>query len=184
MDARQTERLIRTGYFARYGPSEALLALFKEFRSGKLRITKALSEKSRAVRIPALMEMESRLTQVKPDALSECYRVASAQAALTGSPSGVFPGTGALDYAVISVPERASGSYILYSLARGTSGPLRMKKDYAATLKLAPGDILRLVDYYPRPEMDYRGDKPKPIPGTKVWWIGCVQVLMRAPRAS
>ena len=184
MDARQTERLIRTGYFSRYGASEALLALFKEFRSGKLRITKALSEKSRAVRIPALMEMESRLTQVKPDALSECYRVASAQAALTGSPSGVFPGTGALDYAVISVPERASGSYILYSLARGTSGPLRMKKDYAAALKLSPGDILRLVDYYPRPEMDYRGDKPKPIPGTKVWWIGCAQVLMRASWAS
>lgn len=68
---------------------------------------------------------------------------------------------------MISVPERASGSYILYSLARGTSGPLRMKKDYAAALKLAPGDILRLVDYYPRPEMDYRGDKPSPFPAPR-----------------
>ena len=57
----QVELLIRLGYFSAFGGSDMLLKVFNEFKEGKNRLTKTLSEKSVTARTQNLIRMEHDL---------------------------------------------------------------------------------------------------------------------------
>lgn len=166
LNARQIEILIKLNYFKRFGAANKLLWLYNEFRSGENRYSSAHKDRTKATRLEKLREMEANWSgqPVSP------YELARYQAEITGSVVGKYDVPPNM-YIITAIDNRYSPKITLYSLARGTSGTMKMKRANFQSLCAGVGDTINLVQWQNRPQYRFEGGKPRPIPGTQEKWI-------------
>lgn len=171
LDTRQTEILIRLGYFSPFGKSEKLMLVFNEFYNGKNRLTKTL--KSYEQRLEKLREYEVSL----PDRDLPLENRVSAEFEFMGlclSSDKYVKGR----YLVTEVDDKYGVKIKLYNIARGTTVPCRMKKDLFASLKPKEGMLVRLLstDYKLMPKRVYANGLSTVTGEKEIWLTGFTQL--------
>lgn len=166
VNSRQMRILIKLNYFSPFGDVRKLLALYDEFREGKNRYTTLLKDATKEKRIAALKELERewKMPTYTP------YDLAKYQVLLTKSVVGTFD-VNPRDYVITNIDAKYSPKITLYSLARGTSGVMKMKKAMFQALNVSTGDSIRLVNHRESPQVKFVNGERVQIPGTKELWI-------------
>lgn len=173
--ADQMKILIRLGYFSAFGDLHWLMDMYKEFREGKNKYLPTYSETTKKKRIEALLKMESE----NPSGVDSPYDLAQNEIDILGTPIGVFDVPQDM-YAVIEVNDTYGAKLTLYSLARGTSGVMRMRKAELAAEGISAGDIIRITNWRKSPRKRYNGSsKPTVIPGVFDKWLYMPDVILR-----
>lgn len=178
VNARQAMILIRLGYFERFGSIGKLTSLFIAFNDGPDKYRKTYVDKTKQARLTALRALEASME----DAPQSPYELASNQVAILGHPQGTFS-TDPEDYIVTEVEERYSPKIHLYSLARGTSGVLKMLKSFYNSRPLKPGDCIRIprTGWEKKPKVVFQDGKKTRMPGVYERWIINYTALFIAP---
>ena len=174
--ADQMKILIRLGYFSRYGDCEWLMDLYKEFREGKNKYLTSYVKATKLKRIDALLHMEYETAP----GVDSPFDLAQNEILILGTPIGVFK-TAPDVYAVIDVNDSYGAKLTLYSLARGTSGVMRMRKGDYINSGIAVGDIIRITNWQTKPKRRYNGSaKPTIVPGVFEKWLYFPEIISRA----
>ena len=178
VNARQAMILIRLGYFERFGSIGKLTSLFIAFNEGPDKYRKTYVDKTKQARLTALRALEASME----DTPQSPYELASNQVAILGHPQGTFS-TDPEDYIVTEVEERYSPKIHLYSLARGTSGVLKMLKSFYNSRPLKPGDCIRIprTGWEKKPKVAFKDGKKTKVPGVYERWIINYTALFIAP---
>lgn len=178
VNARQAMILIRLGYFERFGSIGKLTSLFIAFNEGPDKYRKTYVDKTKQARLTALRALEASME----DAPQSPYELAANQVAILGHPQGTFS-TDPEDYIVTEVEERYSPKIHLYSLARGTSGVLKMLKSFYNSRPLKPGDCVRIprTGWEKKPKVVFQDGKKTKMPGVYERWIINYTALFVAP---
>lgn len=177
VNARQAGILIRLGYFSVFGSIAKLTKVFESFGNGPIKYQKTYTDKTKQARLAALHELEQTLEEQ-----DNPYELASNQVAILGHPQGVFS-VNPEDYIVTEVNPKYSPRIYLYSLARGTSGMLKMTKGLYDSLPLKPGDCIRIprTGWEERTKVIYEDGQRKRLPGQTERWIINYKALYIAP---
>ena len=178
---RQIETLIKLGYFRKFGSIKKLLYLYSEFKTGKNKYSATYTDKTKEKRISLLRELETKY----PDEGDGIYDLVQNQTLIIGSPAGTI--TCPQDvYIVTEIEVRHNAKVQLYSLARGTTGALKIKKDTASEYNLKKGDIIQITYWRKKPRYRYNGPKIKAtkIQGAFDKWICTLDMIQKAPETE
>ena len=177
VNARQIMILIRLGYFERFGSIGKLKQVFEAFNDGAIKYRKTYVDKTKQARLTALRELEQSI-----DVPENPYELASNQVAILGHPQGTFS-VDPEDYVVTEVNPNYSPRIYLYSLARGTSGMLKMAKGFYNTSPLKPGDCVRIrrMGWETRAKVVWVDGQKQKVPGVTERWITRYEALYIAP---
>lgn len=185
LNKRQMETLIRLNYFREFGTINRLLNIYEEFKTGKCKYQSSYSDKTKETRLALLTELE-RTTENEPEE-QNVYTLAQNQARLLGTVLGTYD-VNSRYYIVTDIDPTYSPKLTLYSLARGRSGVMKMKKDAFELSNIAIGDVIdtgdrEKGDWQIRPKYRYngKGSKPVEIPNTKELWLINLKIIRKAP---
>lgn len=166
VNARQIDALIMAGYFDRFGGRKKLQKLAEEFRDGKNRMTKTL--KKWEPRLETLRNLEKDM----PDEELPVSEVASAELDLLGMCVSFDDEAPDNEYIVTEVDDKYSVRATLYSLKRGTSGTLRVRKSLWEKNALKQGDIVTLNEWSSKPKYVFANGKRVPSEERELWMEG------------
>lgn len=165
LNTRQIKALIHVGYFAQFGKTAKLFAVFGEFFEGKQKLTKTI--KSFAKRLEANRELEENTPDValpiadtvrnENDLLGLCISVDESQ------PDNM--------YFIEEVDDKYAVKLKLYSIARGTSGEMKMTKRNYTQHAPSPGQIIYLDGWKRRQRSIFKDGKRVPIRDEYDLWL-------------
>lgn len=81
------------------------------------------------------------------------------------------------EYAVLEIDDRYSPKLLLYSIATGRTGIMKIKKALFRQQPLDPGTILKLLSWERKPSYRFVDGKPKPNRNVTELWMTGYQVL-------
>lgn len=165
-DSQVVEILIRLGYFQEFGSSGKLLKLFREFREGEFKFSKAHIPATQEKRLSILRKLESEMSESELP-IHEQIRF---EIALCGAPFTTAPNLRS-EYAVLEVDDRYSPKIRLYNIATGRTGIMKLKKAVFNAQPLESGSILRLLAWERKPSYRYVDGKAKPDREHMELWI-------------
>lgn len=167
LNTRQIRILISVGYFQAFGGNGKLMKIFEAFTEGKNKIYKTLSEKSQLKRLGALVEeelaMEDTLLPLEERVRCENEYVGLCFSMDREAPSGLF--------FVTEVDSTYGVKAKLYSVQRGTSGSIRMRKPVFEAAPFSVGDCIYIDQGGLKPRYAYKGETRTIIPGEQDYWI-------------
>lgn len=159
-------------YFSEFGTAGKLLDLFKEFQKGKYRITKTLKPENVEKRMDVLRGMEAEM----PEKELPANVLIPFEIQHFGTPFHIFPE--AKDcFAVVDVDTKYSPKFLLYNLATGSTGMMKILKATYKKQPLQVGDVFRLETWQKKPAYQYVDGKPKPKPGVYDLWLNAYTKL-------
>lgn len=168
--------LIKMGYFEEFGSKGKLLAVYKEFDSGKNKITKQLKDATREKRLKLLREFES---QCPESDLSPEEQIAF-EAEHYGSPISVFKEARG-KFIVLELETKYSPKAKCYSIGTGNTGVFKiLKKDFTA-MPFEAGDIITVLHAKEKLAMSYVDGKRVPKKGVYENWVDLYEVT-RMPK--
>ena len=174
LNTRQIKILIELGYFKDFGSSKKLMAVYDEFFEGKNKLTKTV--KSYSARINACITYETSLPEEELP-LAERLRSELANVGLCLSSDDKQP----KDLYLVQETDTKYGIKCkLYSLQRGTTGIVRVRKNDYAKHSFENGDCLKLEKCTKSPRYTYKGGTRTELPGEKDIWAEKYTVI-KAP---
>lgn len=165
LNARQIDTLIEVGYFSEFGGRAKLASIVREFRDGKNKVTKTV--KSWEKRMESIRDFE-KAEENKDYAIEDVVR---SEYNLLGMCLSSDANMNSEEYFVQEIDDRFSVNLRLYSIRRGTSGVMRIRKPTYERKPLKVGDVLCVKDWDKRPRMIFREGKRVPIPGEDEFWL-------------
>lgn len=171
-DIRNTEILIRMGYFEEFGSSGKLLAIMKAFNEGPICYKKSYVEKTKLKRLAALREFEQSLPE-SDIPMDEQLRF---EIEHMGTPVSIYPKE-RWSAAVLAVDEKYSPKLDLYNVAKGTVGRMKIKKDLFKRRPLKVGDVITIYDFDKRPARMYVNGKSVINPSVQEIWLKEYKIL-------
>lgn len=154
VDKRQTEILIKMGYFRRYGNEGKLLTLFEEFSTGKYRITKTLKPKTQDERMEILRAIEE---MTDGEAMTPAEKM-KFETEYLGSPVSTYPEKQNY-YTVIAIDTQYSPKLYLYNVSNGNTGRMKMRKASYNSQPIEAGDTISLLHWEKKPAFAYINGK-------------------------
>lgn len=174
LDTRQIAILIELNYFEQFGKSGKLMKVYNEFFEGKNKLTKTV--KSFETRLQACREFEQSLSDEELDIgqtlLSEFSNVGLCLTTDRTKPSNL--------YFVIELDDKYGIKVKLYSVQRGTTGIIRVRKNDFAKHSFNVGDCITLTNYNKSPRYSYQGGTRVALPGLFDIWAETYEVV-KAP---
>lgn len=164
LNKRQIDVLIQIGYFEMFGGRKKLAAIFNEFFDGKNKLTKTV--KSFVARLEAVNAYEASLND-EDWSVDEivCAEFENTRMCFT------FDSTTDINkYFIQEVDDKYSVKLKLYSLARGTSGFVKIKKTDYANKKVSVGGILTIIKGQNKPRYSYK-DGSRTKTGEFDYWV-------------
>lgn len=170
-DATSIRVLLHMGYFAEFGFTGKLLQVYRAFREGEHRFSKAHVPATQQKRLEALRQLAAALPE---EAVPPAQQVAF-ELEHFGTVLSTFPSHG--QYAVLELDTRYSPKLRLYNLATGATGLMKMRKDLFKRQPVQPGQLLHITGWERRPAYQFIDGKPKRKAGvTELWIRSYVQV--------
>ena len=174
LDTRQIAILIELNYFERFGKSGKLMKVYNEFFEGKNKLTKTV--KSYEARLQACREFEQSLPdeelEIGQTLLSEFSNVGLCLTIDKTKPNNL--------YFVVEVDDKYGVKVKLYSVQRGTTGIVRVRKGDFAKQSFNVGDCVVLKDYNKSPRYSYKDGARIALPGLFDIWAETYEVV-KAP---
>lgn len=166
LDSRQIGVLTSVGYFREYGKNQKLLNLQQEFWEGKNKLTKTLVDKTVARRLIINRELEKTLND---DALpiEKQLNCENEYIGLCLSSEQTLPPN---EFYCLEVDDKYGVKAKLYSVQRGTTGIMRIKKNDYLQNPFKAGQCIVVTDGKMRPRYVNVDGASKPI-GEKEYWI-------------
>lgn len=165
LDTRQISSLLSLGYFSPFGRQEKLSQVFAEFFTGKNKLTKTV--KSFDKRLTANRAFESSL----PDTDAPIFTRIQSENDLIGICLSTDASVADNAYFVEELDSQYGVKCKLYSVARGTSGVLKVSKASFSGLPFEQGSVIYIDQWNKRPRSVFRDGKRVPLPGEFDWWI-------------
>ena len=167
LDTRQIGVLIGVGYFADFGQAGKLKRICASFFEGKNRLTKTLVPKTVEKRLAILRE-EERQTPDERVPIEETLRMESEHLGLCLSrDEEADPGV----FFVTEVDDRYGVKAKLYSVRRGTSGTVRVRREAFAEQPFTPNGCIVIDQGRQRPRYSYRNGQRQIVEGETDYWI-------------
>lgn len=167
LNTRQVRVLISVGYFQHFGGNGKLMKIFEAFTEGKNKIYKSLSEKSKLKRLEenilAEQSMEDSMLPLEERVRCENEYIGLCFSSERTAPANLF--------FVSELDDQYGVKAKLYSVQRGTSGMVKLRKQSFAALPFKAGDCIWLDQGGMKPRYSYKGDKRTPIPGEQDYWM-------------
>lgn len=174
LDTRQIQILIELNYFEQFGKSGKLMKVYEEFFNGKNKLTKTV--KSFESRLDSCRRFEESLSNDELDIgqrlRSEFSNVGLCLTADKSQSNSL--------YFVQEVDTKYGIKCKLYSVQRGTTGIVRVRKGDFAKHEFAEGDCVKLKKFSASPRYTYQGGERKELPGEKDIWAEQYEVV-KAP---
>ena len=174
LDTRQIAILIELNYFEQFGKSGKLMKVYDEFFEGKNKLTKTV--KSYEARLEKCREYEMSLPDEELDVgqklLSEFSNVGLCLSIDKAKPNNL--------YFVQEVDTKYGVKCKLYSVQRGTTGLVRVRKNDYAKHSFEVGDCIVLTGYNKSPRYAYSDGARKVLPGQTDIWAETYEVV-KAP---
>lgn len=174
LDTRQIAILIELNYFEQFGKSGKLMKVYNEFFEGKSKLTKTV--KSYEIRLEACRKFEQALPEEELDIgqtlLSEHSNVGLCLTIDKTKPDNL--------YFVAGIDEKYGIKVKLYSVQRGTTGIVRVRKGDFAKHSFSEGDCIVLTGYNKSPRYSYKGGARVALPGLSDIWAETYEVV-KAP---
>ena len=174
LDARQIAILIELNYFEQFGKSGKLMKVYNEFFEGKNKLTKTV--KSFEARLEKCREYENSLPNeelnIGQRLASEFSNVGLCLTIDKTKPNNL--------YFISGVDDKYGIKAKLYSVQRGTTGIVRVRKGDFAKHPFSEGDCLMLIDYNKAPRYTYHDGERKALPGEMDIWAETYEVV-KAP---
>lgn len=165
LNSRQIKALISIGYFAQFGNTAKLFAVFHEFFEGKHKLTKTIKSYEKRLIANRLYETSVPNTSLpiaetirsESDLLGMCVSVDDSQ------PDNL--------YFVEEVDDKYGVKIKLYSVARGTSGKMKMTKRAYAQNAPTPGQMIYLDAWKRKQRSVFKEGKRIPIQDEYDLWL-------------
>ena len=140
--------LIRIGYFEKFGKSQKLLDIYNEFKSGKNRYAKKLTDKSKEKRVAELRSMFEQT----PDKAMPFKEQISSDLEIFGYINSTFPVHSRFAYVLEVQDKMRDGTKIapridVYRLDAGNLSSVKVKKADFHSNPISVGDII-FVDFF------------------------------------
>lgn len=166
LNTRQIGVLTSVGYFKPFGGNQKLLDLEQAYFEDKNKLTKTLVEKTVEKRLAVHRSLEAS-TEDASLPIGEQLRLENEYIGLclTADPSA--PGN---QFFVLEVDDKYGVKARLYSVQRGTTGIMRLKKNDFANQPFKPGDCINVISGESRPRYAFVGGMRKPT-GERDYWI-------------
>ena len=164
--SRTVHILIMLNYFQEFGQRGKLLQVHEAFLNGENRFKKSYVESTQVKRLTALREQESKIQNME---LPQ-EQILQFEAEYLGTPISIFPGLHR-QYIALEVNDKYSPKVKLYSATTGETGDVKILKNRFKETPLAPGDILRIINYRRKPRVRYADGQRIPIPGVHDLWL-------------
>jgi len=171
LDTRQIQILIELGYFKDFGGSGKLMKVYNEFFEGKNKLTKTI--KSYEIRLQACREFEASLPDeelwIGQRLASELANVGLCLSSDKTAPNNL--------YFVREIDAKYGVKAKFYSVQRGTTGVVRIRKDDFEKNKFNEGDCLRLIQFTKSQRYTYKGGTKTVVPNEYDIWAKQYSVL-------
>ena len=151
LNTRQIKILIELGYFETFGKSAKLMAVYEEFFNGKNKLTKEI--KSYEARINACKHFEFSL----PDKALPIGQRLDSELNNVGLCLSTEDCPGNV-YFITNLDDKYGIKTEIYSISRGTSGIIRVRKNDYKKKPFNKGDCLKLIRYNKSPKYTYRNN--------------------------
>lgn len=171
-DATSMEILVRMGYFAEFGSTGKLLRIYRMFREGPDRFSKAHVPATQQARLARLRQMAGEL----PEEDVPPYEHAKFEITHYGTLLTCFPDCRG-QYVVVDVDDKYSPKIRMQNISTGTVGVMKVKKQLYNRLPIASGDILKLSEWDKRPAYQFVDGKPIRKEGVFDLWICRYSIL-------
>lgn len=178
LNTRVIEILIRLSYFADFGGTAKLLSVFHEFIEGEHKFSKSHIEKTQRQRLDELRAIEN----ATPDSEIPVEDKVAFELTVLGTPVTVDP-TAKGVFAVLDVDTKYSPKVLLYNVASGTTGRMKVRKPVFNMKPLEVGAMLQMKAWKQKPAMQFIDGKAIPKPGVFDLWLDDYSVL-RQPTAG
>ena len=174
LDTRQIAILIELNYFEQFGKAGKLKKVYNEFFEGKNKLTKTV--KSYEARLEKCREYEASLPDEDLDVgqrlASEFSNVGLCLSIDKTKPNNL--------YFVQEIDAKYGVKCKLYSVQRGTTGMVRVRKGDYAKHSFNEGDCIVLKTYNKSPRYTYKDGERKALPGEMDIWAETYEVV-KAP---
>lgn len=164
LDTRQIKILIELDYFKDFGRAGKLMKVYENFFEGKQKLTKTI--KSYEIRLEASREYEKSLSDenlpIGQRLSSELNNVGLCLSVDASQPVDL--------YFIREVDEKYGVKAKFYSVQRGTTGVVRIKKEDYAKHKFEQGDCVKLLKYNKSPRYIYKGGAKTTVPNEYDIW--------------
>jgi len=171
LDTRQIAILIELNYFIDFGKSGKLMKVYENFFEGKQKLTKTI--KSYETRLEACREYENSLPNeelpISQRLASELSNVGLCLSYDKEQPNNL--------YFVRELDDKYGIKAKFYSVQRGTTGLIRVRKDDFAKQPFNEGDCVLLEKYNKSPKYIYKGGAKEVVPGEYDIWAKGYKVL-------
>lgn len=171
LDTRQICILIELNYFEQFGKPGKLMKVYKEFFEGKNKLTKTV--KSYEARLELCRKFEKELADedldVKIRLASELSNVGLCLSTDNSQPDNL--------YFVRNIDDKYGIKATLYSVKRGTTGLVRIRKNDFAKKPFEEGNCITINKHTISPRFTYKGGQKAEIPGEKDIWVESYSVL-------
>ena len=171
LDTRQITILIELGYFREYGKSAKLMNVFNEFFEGKLKLTKTV--KSYEMRLDSCRNYEKTIEDTE---LSMNQRLTAelANIGLCLSADKTAPNN---LYFVRELDSKYGIKAKFYSIQRGTSGLVRVRKDDFAKNPFEQFACVKMIKFNKSQRYAYKGGDKVAIPDEYDIWLKEYEVV-------
>lgn len=166
LNTRQIGVLTAVGYFNQFGGNQKLLNLEQEYFEGKNKLTKTLVEKTVARRLALQRDLETSTEDANLPVGEQLYL----ENEYIGLCLTADPQAPENQFYVLEVDDKFGVKAKLYSVQRGTTGVMRLKKNDYADCPFKPGDCIFVHAGENRPRYTYIGGTRKPT-GERDYWI-------------
>ena len=174
LNTRQIKILIELGYFKDFGYSKKLMNVYEEFFEGKNKLTKTV--KSYSARINACKTYENSLPNEElPLSIRLCSELENVGLCLSSDnkqPSNL--------YLVQEVDTKYGVKCKLYSMQRGTTGIVRIRKNEYTKKHFEEKDCIVIEKGNQSPRYTYKSGVKTELPGEKDYWVEKYNVI-KAP---
>ena len=171
LNTRQIKILIELDYFEEFGRSGKLMKVFDSFYEGENKVTKTV--KSYATRMKAIRTYEESL----PDEKLPIKVKLSSELEYMGLCLSTDKTVSPYIYFVIDTDTKFGVKASFYSVNRGTSGVVRIKKGTYEKNPFNKGDCIRSIKHNISPKYTFKGGTKSVLPGEEDIWIEQYEVL-------
>ncbi len=167
------EKLIKIKYFQSFGNNKKLLTIWEEFKKGKNRYAKKLSDKSKEKRIPLLLEIEKNTPN---DNLTFREQILAEQEILEHV-QAVYPNVDKKYIYVMGLNDKYAPRVQAYSINGGTQSTLKIYKAQFAEKPFGFGDILYCKSFEKKFAVKYVDGEYLENKEQIVWWLTDYNVI-------
>ena len=171
LDTRQIKILIELGYFRDFGQSEKLMEIYNCFFNGNNKLTKTVKSFEKRLEICRDHEKEvpDKELPIRIRLNSELENLGMCLSTEKSCPSNV--------YFIKEIDSKYGIKANVYSVQRGVSGILHIRKADFAKRSFAVGDCIKLIKFTRSPRYTYKGGQRVELPGEVDVWAGQYEVI-------